>query len=266
METAFIIPLRRPREVRRESALVRQWLRPVDQLTRHKLGLQIGEFGGGTRKALSIWCAILLSCTLSACSAARDRIDAATPDSLRSIYVVRRGWHTGVAIAAADWPHQNWDVLSDFPGVEYLEFGWGDERFYQAETNTVWSGMRAGLFSTSSVIHVIGLSEPTPAAAEANEVVEVRVAMERLRKLAASIEREFADAYPTPTGATLNASPAPNRFYKAQRRFYFPRMCNWWIAARLAEAGCPVEPWTVMLASRVIREANECANGAPAVR
>jgi hypothetical protein len=161
---------------------------------------------------------------------------------------------------------RNWAVLNAFPHVGYLEFGWGDELFYRAETNTVWTGIRAALFSTSSVIHVIGLEEPVADAAHANEIVEVRVPVDGLRRLAASIEREFADASPTPTGATLTAAPAPNRFYKAQRRFYFPRMCNWWIAARLAEAGCPVEPWTVILASRVIREANECANGAPVVR
>jgi hypothetical protein len=218
------------------------------------------------RKALSLGWTLLFFWTLAACSAAGERIDDAAPESLRSIYVVRRGWHTGVAIAATDWPTQNWSVLNDFPGERYLEFGWGDERFYRTETNTVWGGIRAALFSTSSVIHVIGLQEPEADAALANEVVEVRVPVDGLRKLAASIEREFADASPTPTGATLTAAPAPNRFYQAQRRFYFPRMCNWWIAARLAEAGCPVEPWTVMLASRVIREANECANGVRAVR
>jgi uncharacterized protein (TIGR02117 family) len=218
------------------------------------------------QKALSLCCALLCFWTLAACSAAGARIDEAAPESLRSIYVVRRGWHTGVAIAATDWPTQNWTVLKDFPQAAYLEFGWGDELFYRTENNTVWTGIRAALFSSSSVIHVIGLPEAQADAAEANEVVEVRVPVDGLRKLAASIEREFADADPTPTGAILTAAPTPNRFYKAQRRFYFPRMCNWWIAARLSEAGCPVEPWTVMLASRVMREANECADGVHAVR
>jgi uncharacterized protein (TIGR02117 family) len=210
-------------------------------------------------KSLSLWSAILLSCALSGCTTASDHVGVAAPDSLRSIYVVRRGWHTGVAIATADWPNQNWAVLNDFPGAEYLEFGWGDERFYQAESGTVWLAIRAALWSTSSVVQVISLREPEPTAAQANEIVEIRVPIGGLRKLAAAIEQEFAGDYPTPTGATLNASPAPNLFYKAQRRFYFPRMCNWWMATRLDEAGCPVEPWTVIFASRIIREARECS-------
>ena len=53
----------------------------------------------------------------------------------------------------------------------------------------------------------------------------------------------------------LLLAPAPNRFYRAHRSFYFPRMCNWWISRRLEAAGCPIRAWTVVTASRVMREA-----------
>jgi surface antigen len=57
----------------------------------------------------------------------------------------------------------------------------------------------------------------------------------------------------------LRGAPSPNRFYKAKRKFYFPRMCNWWVAARLMQAGCSIEPWTVITASRAMSEARECS-------
>lgn len=39
----------------------------------------------------------------------------------------------------------------------YLEFGWGDKYFYQAENPTVGLGIKAILWSTKSVVHVVAL-------------------------------------------------------------------------------------------------------------
>lgn len=181
-------------------------------------------------------------------------------ESLRSVYVVKRAWHTGIAVAAADWPNRDWSVLGDFPASGYLEFGWGDARYYQAEEETLWLGIRAALFSTASTIHVIGFQHPTPEALRAEEVVEVRLSAEGLKQLAQSIEKEFTQPAPIPTGGPLSVTPEPNKFYSARRRFFFPRMCNWWTARRLNEGGCPIAPWSVISAGRVMREARGFAS------
>lgn len=210
---------------------------------------------------LSSWAMLLLA----GCAANDSCYEPATSaQSLHSIYVVKRAWHTGVAVAAADWPNRQWPVLADFPDSTYLEFGWGDARFYQAEQETFWLGVRAAFFSTSSAIHVIGFQQPTPQALQADEVIEVRLSAEGLRQLTESIEQEFAQAEPVPAGVSLNVTPRPNEFYSARRRFFFPRMCNWWTAKRLNEAGCPVAAWSVISANRVIREARGFAGAAPA--
>jgi uncharacterized protein (TIGR02117 family) len=180
--------------------------------------------------------------------------DAAGADGLHSIYVVRRGWHTGIAISTSHWPDSEWALLDDFPGADYLEFGWGDERFYQAEQNTPWLTTRAALWPTSSVIHVIGFEAPL-GDMEALEVEPVRISADGLRRLTNSLEREFAGASPTVSGPQSTLAPSPNQFYEATRSFYFPRMCNWWVARLLETAGCPIQPWTVVTASRVMREA-----------
>lgn len=208
------------------------------------------------QKALHSCCAAFLLCFVCGCSATETCFgEGAQAESLRTIYVVRRGWHTGIAIARQDWPNPQWALLEEFPDSPYLEFGWGDERFYQAERNTLWLGTRAALWPTSSVVHVIGFREPIADHVNANEIVAVRVPITGLRALTHAIEQEFAGARPVPTGSSLSADPVPNRFYEAKRSFYFPRMCNWWIAARLKEAGCPIRPWSVIGASRVMREA-----------
>lgn len=208
------------------------------------------------RKLISLSAVFLLICSLPGCATGGSCLDGDTPpESTRSIYVVKRGWHTGIAIAAADWPNRDWSVLGDFANSEYLEFGWGDERFYQAEEESLWLGIRAALWPTSSVIHVIGLRSPILDHIDANEVVEVRVSVDGLRRMAKAIELEFTESTAIATPVSLSAAPKPNHFYSARRKFFFPRMCNWWIASRLKEASCPVEPWTVVSANRIMREA-----------
>jgi uncharacterized protein (TIGR02117 family) len=201
------------------------------------------------------WLSLLLCCLAGCSTTGTCYVEGARPESLQTIYVVRRGWHTGVAIALEDWPNLEWQLIEEFPDVEYLEFGWGDERFYQAERNTSWLGIRAALWPTSSVIHVIGLREPIFDDVHADEIVAVRLSRNGLRALTKSIKREFSGERPVQSGSPLGAAPDPNRFYEARRSFYFPRMCNWWIAARLKEAGCPIQPWSVIGALRVMREA-----------
>jgi Protein of unknown function (DUF2459) len=204
-------------------------------------------------------CVLAIVLTIGGCASVQSPVIDAPSESLRSIYVIRRGWHTGIALPARDWPNRDWNVLADFPETHYLEFGWGDARFYQSEPSNLWLGSRAALWPTSSAIHVIGLREPIRDSAHARDLVEVRVPIERMHALATAIEREFAAAQPAPTGATLRIDPKPNGFYAGKRRFYFPRMCNWWTASRLREAGCLNTPATVLFASRIMEEARECA-------
>lgn len=212
------------------------------------------------RPWISLLLVLLFVCTLPGCATGGTCIESATtPEQVRSIYVVRRAQHTGIAIAAADWPNRDWSVLADFAASDYLEFGWGETRYYQAETETWWMALRAALWPNSSVIHVIGAPSPTPDRLYADDIVEVRISAAGLRQMAEAIEREFAQRAPTATPVSLRALPEPNRFYDAKRRFFFPRMCNWWVASRLEEAGCPIAPWTVIAAGQVVNKARDFA-------
>ncbi|MET0533472.1 MAG: DUF2459 domain-containing protein [Steroidobacter sp.] len=168
---------------------------------------------------------------------------------------MNRAWHTGIAIATADWPNRGWSVLADFSQSDYLEFGWGEEDYYQAEKESWWMAIRAALWSNSSVIHVIGVQRPTTDRLYADEIIEVRISADGLRQLTEAIEREFKDRAPAATPVSLSAFPKPNHFYSGKRRFFFPRMCNWWTANRLEEAGCPIASWSVISSGRVMREA-----------
>jgi hypothetical protein len=218
----------------------------------------------GRRQLMSVISAIFLLVSMPGCATNQSCHETdARAEEMRSVYVVRRAQHTGIAIAAADWPNRNWSLLADFAGSDYLEFGWGEARYYQAETETWWMAVRAALWPNESVIHVIGAPSPTVENLHAEDLVEVRISSDGLRQMAEAIEREFTQMAPTATPVSLRAFPKPNHFYSARRRFFFPRMCNWWVASRLQEASCPIAPWSVVTAGRIMREARSFAADAP---
>ena len=49
------------------------------------------------------------------------------------VYVVNHGWHTGFVLPASDIQHVIPELKNRFGNAPYIEFGWGDNEFYQAE-------------------------------------------------------------------------------------------------------------------------------------
>lgn len=209
----------------------------------------------------SAWPAFLLAVlalpALSACSGAApcySQLDP--PASLRSIYVIRRNMHTGIALRADEWPDRNWALLADFPDARYLEFGWGDAAYYQAREKTLGMTLAAVFWPTESVMEVVGLKTVSMQKAADYEAVEVRLSEPGWRALTASIAGTFAGDTTMPTGTIFSTAAGQSRFYHARGRFYFPRMCNRWTAERLKSASCPIQSWSVVTASRIMREAH----------
>ena len=143
--------------------------------------------------------AIFVTCTvLCGCSSSTER---ASSDAERShvVYVVRRGHHTGVAVAVADWPNRNWPVLTSFPQARYLEFGWGDAAYYQAPDPSLGVTIAAVFWPTPTVMEVV----PWQAVAETtedSETVVLHVSDAELQAIAESID----DSFVQPISATGN--------------------------------------------------------------
>jgi len=200
--------------------------------------------------------ALALLAGVSACTgAAPCYSDSDAAASGHSIYVIRRSLHTGIAVRAAEWPDRNWPLLADFPGATYLEFGWGDAAYYQAQKPTLRMTLAAAFWPTDSVMEVVGLNAVSTVQTPDYEAVEVRLSSDGWRALTASIAGSFAGDRITPTGTVFTTAEGQNRFYHARGKFYFPRMCNRWTAERLEAASCPIQSWSVVTASHVMREA-----------
>ena len=129
----------------------------------------------------------------------------ALPDSSedeRTIFVVSHGWHTGLIL-----PYESLSALPDLEKVlgesTFFEFGWGDADFYQAEEVTSGITLKAILWPTESVLHVVSIREDPRVRFRNSDVVEVRLSRQGLARLVDFVSSSFyrtSDAQLVPLG------------------------------------------------------------------
>jgi uncharacterized protein (TIGR02117 family) len=149
------------------------------------------------------------------------------------VYVVTHGWHTGLAMRAADIDFARWRPLPHPARARYLEIGWGERDYYPAPGFNLWYGFKALAWPTPSVLHVTGFNEPPARYFPASEVVELRLARAGFERLLAYITASF-EPDPAPIAPSLYASGA---FYPSREKFHLFKTCNVWVARALREAG-----------------------------
>jgi len=201
--------------------------------------------------------AILLACAvLCGCSSSAERVPSDTERS-RVVYVVRRGHHTGLALAVADWPNRNWQVLASFPQARYLEFGWGDADYYQTPDPTSGMTIAAIFWPTPTVMEVVPWRQSIAAGVEDSETVALHVSDVELQAIAKSIDEAFVQPI-SATGNGYDTASGRALFFNANDKFHLFRMCNRWTAERLQLAGCSVRPPLIMTATQSITAAERC--------
>jgi len=193
------------------------------------------------REVLLLFAVVLLG---TGCAALPDQgVAAPAPQATaHRIYVVNHGWHSGIVVRAADVPAHAWPARRDFDAAEYLEVGWGHREYYQAKDPSVWLGLRALMWPSPGVLHMVAFSGPVERSFAAAEIVALQITPQGLARLVAAIaashERDAAGR-PIPLGPGLYGT---GRFYASRESFHLFATCNVWAAAMLREAGVPVRP------------------------
>jgi len=159
-----------------------------------------------------------------------------------TVHVVSHGWHSGIIVPAALADAHDWPVRREFPHARYFEVGWGDRAFYQATDPGWWLGLRALLWPSPGVLHIVALNEPPAASFPGAPVLALRVSHEGAKRLGASIAASHerrADGTPVALGPALYGQ---GRFYASVERFHLFATCNVWVARRLRDAGVNLRP------------------------
>ncbi|MFB8829604.1 DUF2459 domain-containing protein [Azotobacter sp. CWF10] len=107
------------------------------------------------------------------------------------IYIVSHGWHTGFVVPADDVQRRLPELKQRFGNTAYIEFGWGDEGFYQAEEVTSGLTLKAIFWPSESVMHAVAVPVAADKYFSGHEMVRLCLTDGELRSLVDFIEGSF---------------------------------------------------------------------------
>jgi len=153
-----------------------------------------------------------------------------------TVYVVRRGWHIDVAFAAADLESPLASVRNDFPGANYLTFGFGDRRYLMHRSGLT---MLEALWPGPGLVLVTGLRATLEEAFGEQEVIRLAVSQAQLIDVQQFVWDTFAEVEggvtPLQTGPYSGSS-----YYASVQRYSGLHTCNTWAAEALQAAGLSI--------------------------
>jgi uncharacterized protein (TIGR02117 family) len=155
-----------------------------------------------------------------------------------------------------------WPELGDLEPSRFVEVGWGDGEFYPAARNTSGMALRAALFSSSSVLQVVGFDDAPPRFFGPAPVVEVPVTAPGLDALVSFVRQTYAGSPEERLERVAPALYGRGWFYQARGRYHLLANSNTWAARALAAAGCSGAPRCALTADRVLGLARRCAGPA----
>ena len=153
------------------------------------------------------------------------------------VYVVNHGWHTGFVVPASGIQQLIPELKQRFRNAPYIEFGWGDKEFYQAEEITSGITLKAIFLPTDSVVHAVAVTRKADKYFKHSEVEKFCLEDPEFKSLIKFISRSF---YREESGNILKLNHGiygDSQFYKAKGDFHIFNTCNKWTAKGLESAG-----------------------------
>ena len=78
-------------------------------------------------------------------------------NKINEVFIVNHGWHTGFVIPSEKILRKIPALAERFNNNTYIEFGWGDEGFYQSREFSLGIAISAIFWPTESVIHSVAV-------------------------------------------------------------------------------------------------------------
>lgn len=160
------------------------------------------------------------------------------------IHVINFGWHTGVLVSSNNISEQLKELIPEFRQYPLVEVGWGDEEFYMGSGYSIWSGIRAAFFSSSTVVHIVGYESLKSVHLERYEVAQLSLTLFGFDQLEKKILNSVSlndQNEPTRLGDSLYGHGS---FYKATGSFSIFHTCNSWTSEVLQITGCDIDSST----------------------
>ena len=181
----------------------------------------------------------------------------ALAEEVHEVTVVSHGWHTGLILAREDLPSSMAPVLEHLDETPWVEFGWGDRRYYQRGEGRPWLLVPAALWPTEAVMHVVAVPQAAQQYFPESDQTTVSIEAGNWAAFTDALSNSFADGAPesaTYLGVGLYGDSA---FFTGSGRFHLRRTCNTWTLEMLAAGGLLVDPTGTIRARGVMRQVKD---------
>ena len=188
---------------------------------------------------------IVLSMHLGACSTKPFIVESDTdPESSKeyTVFVVSHGWHTGIVVPTADLLAVIPELKARFSDSQYLEIGWGDKGFYQAEEITTGFTLRAIFLPTESVVHVVAIPKSPYESFPYSKIQFLCLGDRNSSSLIRFIAGSFQSSSKSKIIELKHGIYGDSQFYKGVGKFYIFNTCNKWTAKGIKSAGFDINP------------------------
>ncbi len=200
-----------------------------------------------------LWMVLLTGC-FSAGEALKQTgsIDSSI-DSSVTIYVTKRGWHTGLLIPKQKVKALIPEMDADFPEASHLNFSWGEKKYFMAPKGTVILALRAALLPTQSVVHVDGLDRLPSSYIKSPGVQAIDLTSEGFQSMMVFIQKSFERDSASRLILLRENPRAMSNFYLSGITYWGTRTCNVWTARALEQAGLDLNPGFLLTAGQIMR-------------
>ena len=156
------------------------------------------------------------------------------------VYVVNHGWHTGFVVHASEIQKEIPELKQRFGNAPYIEFGWGDKEFYQANEITPDITLKAIFLPTESVLHAVAVSSEADKYFKHSEVHKFCLEDLELKSLVDFISNSFYRDESRNILKLNHGIYGDSQFYKAKGNFHIFNTCNKWTAKGLESTGMKI--------------------------
>lgn len=176
-------------------------------------------------------------------------------DSLKTIYLIKQRWHTAVVFNTKDVDTLILPEVKNFQGAELIDFGWGDESFYQYPGFDWNLAYQALFYPTPSTLRIEGIYISQQQYFDISEiVVELKINNEQLKILQEYISNTI---WKDESGEVeILSTQYLDRVYflKANGSYHLFNTCNTWLAKGLKSAGIEIKD-DIILTEQLFNEA-----------
>jgi hypothetical protein len=181
------------------------------------------------------------------------------PPSQGVVYVLSRGWHTEIGLAADRLAGPLGIFRTAYPGAQYLMFGYGKRTFLTAPPDNIREYL-LGPVPGPAVIEAVALRASPPEAYGTRGMVTLSLPPGGAARLSAFLWQTLAhDSAGHPRLVGPGRFPG-SQFYAAVHTYSLAYTCNTWVADALHAAGLPLDADAVVFSGQTMARVEAAAH------